>query len=308
MPDKSFSLKKLATYWQLYLFLLLPLASVLLFSYLPMAGIQLAFKKYDFRGGIWGSPWVGLAHFKRFLSSYQFWRTTTNTLRISVYSIIAGFPFPIIFAVALNSLTNARFKKAVQTITYIPHFISTVVLVGMILQMFHNTVGIYGTIGRALTGNKPPDIFASASSFLHLYVWSGVWKGFGWNSIIYLAVLTNVSPELLEAAEIDGANRFQRAIYIDYPTLVPTIVIQLILRLGDLLSVGFEKVFLMQNDLNLRYSEIITTYVYKQGIGGGSAADYSYATAIGLFNSVISLVLIIIVNKVARTYGETSLW
>jgi putative aldouronate transport system permease protein len=300
--------KKYAPYWQLYLFLLAPLVSIIIFNYLPMAGVQLAFRKYTYAGGIWSSPWIGFNNFKRFFGSYQFSRTLVNTLRISVYSILAGFPFPILFALALNSMTAGKLKKTIQTVTYIPHFISTVVLVGMIMQFFHNIVGVYGTIGRFLTGAKPPDLFASASAFLHLYVWSGVWKSFGWSSILYLAVLTNVSPELTEAAEIDGANRLKRAIHIDFPVLVPTIVIQLILRLGELMGVGFEKVFLMQNGLNLRYSEIISTYVYKQGIGGGAGTDYSYATAIGLFNSVVGLVLIVTVNKIARTLGETSLW
>lgn len=300
--------KKYSSYWQLYLFLLLPVIVTILFSYMPMVGIQLAFRKYNFKGGVWGSPWVGFANFRKFFTSYQFKRTIINTFRISIYSLIAGFPFPIIFALMLNTLMHFRFKKFAQTITYIPHFISTVVLVGMIMQVFHNTVGIYGTLMEAITGEKPADIFASANAFLHLYVWSGVWKGFGWGSILYLAVLTNVSPELLEAAEIDGASRFQRVINIEFPILVPTIVIQFILRMGDIMNIGFEKVFLMQNDLNLRVSEIISTYVYKQGIGGGSAADYAYATAIGLFNSLINLILIITVNKLARKHGETSLW
>jgi len=301
-------LKKYKPYWQLYLFLLLPVTVIIIFNYIPMFGIQLAFKKFDFAGGIWNSPWIGLANFQKFFKSYLFKRTIVNTLRISVYSLIAGFPFPIIFALALNSMAHARLKKAVQLITYLPHFISTVVLVGIIMQVFHNTIGAYGTIVKALTGEKPPDLFAKANSFLHLYVWSGVWKSFGWGAILYLAVLTNVNPELLEAAEIDGANRFQRVIHIDFPVLVPTIIIQFILRMGDLMSVGFEKVFLMQNDLNLRVSEIISTYVYKQSIGGGSAADYGYATAIGLFNSVINFILIVLVNKAAKKFGETSLW
>jgi putative aldouronate transport system permease protein len=300
--------KKYLPHWQLYLFLVPPLISIIVFSYLPMAGVQLAFKKYTFLGGVWGSPWIGINNFKKFFGSYQFVRTLGNTLRISIYSIVAGFPFPIIFALALNSMASGKIRKAIQAITYIPHFISTVVLVGIIMQVFHNIVGVYGTIGRYITGEKPPDLFASAEAFLHLYVWSGIWKSFGWSSILYLAVLTNVSPELLEAAEIDGANRFKRVLHIDFPVLVPTVVIQLILRMGELMSVGYEKVFLMQNDLNLRFSEVISTYVYKQGIGGGAAADYAYATAIGLFNSVVSLLLVITVNKIAKTFGETSLW
>jgi putative aldouronate transport system permease protein len=300
--------KRYRPYWQLYVFLLLPVAYILLFAYVPMAGLQLAFKKFDLRGGIWGSPWVGFRNFVKFFNSYTFSRVILNTLRLSFYSIVAGFPFPIIFALVLNSIDRVLLKKTVQTITYVPHFISVVVVVGMLLQLFHPVIGVYGTLVAALTGSHPKDIFANPAAFPHLYIWSGVWQGFGWGSIIYLATLTSVSPELHEAAEMDGASRLQRIVHVDFPALLPTIITMLILRVGQVMSVGFEKVFLMQNDLNLRTSEIISTYVYKQGLGAGGPSDYAYATAIGLFDSVVNLALIITVNKVSSKVSEVSLW
>ncbi|MGI5900587.1 MAG: ABC transporter permease [Christensenellales bacterium] len=299
--------RKYQPFWQLYLFLLLPLAYIILFAYVPMAGIQLAFKKFTILGGVWGSPWVGMAQFEKFIRSYYFNRVISNTLRLSIYSIIAGFPFPIVFALLLNTVTHMRFKKTVQTITYMPHFISVTVIVGIIMQVFHPSKGIYGIVMAAFN-KKAVDLLASPGAFPHMYIWSGIWQGFGWGSIIYLAALTSVSPELHEAAAVDGASRLQRILHIDIPALVPTVAILLILRLGQIMNTGFEKIFLMQNDLNLRVSEVISTYVYKQGLGSGASSDYSYATAIGLFNSVINLLLISGVNFLARRCGEISLW
>jgi len=300
--------KKYYRYWQLYVFLILPVIYIIIFAYVPMFGIQLAFKKFDIRKGIWGSPWIGFNNFIKFFNSYMFSRVVTNTLRLSFYSIFAGFPFPIIFALILNTVTNQRFKKITQTITYMPHFISVVVVVGMIMQIFHPITGLYGAIGKALTGEIPTDIFAIPEAFPHMYIWSGIWQEFGWNSIIYLATLTSVSDELHESAQIDGATRFQRVIYIDFPAVLPTAVVMLILRVGRVMSVGFEKAFLMQNNLNLRLSEVISTYVYKQGLGSGASSDFAYATAIGLFNSIINLLMIVIVNRISRKVTETSLW
>ncbi len=300
--------KRLKRNWQCYVFLLLPVAYVLIFHYYPMLGVQIAFKKYTFKDGIWGSAWVGMKNFNKFFGSMMFRRTLTNTIRLSLYSILAGFPFPICFALALNSVENMPLRKTIQTVTYIPHFISTVVMVGMIMQVFHNTVGLYGTLGRLLTGSKPPDLFASPTAFVNMYVWSGVWKTFGWSSILYIACLGNVSVELMEAAEIDGANRLQRVWHIEVPALLPTIIIQLILRMGSIMSVGFEKAFLMQNDLNLRVSEVISTYVYKMSLGATTKADYSFSTAIGLFNSVINLFFVVTVNQISRKVSDTSLW
>jgi putative aldouronate transport system permease protein len=301
--------KKYYPYWQLYVFLLFPVLYIIIFRYVPMAGVQLAFKKFDINKGIWGSPWIGFDNFVKFFNSYVFWRVITNTLRLSAYSIAAAFPFPIVFALALNSVSNLRFKKMVQTITYMPHFISVVVIVGMLMQIFHPIVGLYGTFSKMFIEGMPRDIFASPNAFTHLYIWSGVWQGFGWGSIIYLATLTAVNPELHEAAEIDGANRFQRVISIDLPALLPTVIIMLILRVGRLMNVGFEKVFLMQNSLNIRLSEVISTFVYKQGLAAGiGGSNFAYATAIGFFNSIINLIFIVTVNKISNKVSSTSLW
>ena len=300
--------RKYGRFWQLYLFLALPILYFLLFKYYPMFGLQIAFKKYTIFKGIFDSPWVGMKNFTKFLNAYQFRTILRNTLTISFYAIMAAFPFPILFALLLNTVEKMAVKKTVQTITYIPHFISIVVLVGMLMQFFNPMAGVYGTVTRALTGETPADIFANPSAFPHLYVWSGVWQGFGYNSIIYIAALTNVSPELHEAAEVDGASRFQRVLHVDLPALLPTITIMLIMRTGHIMSIGFEKAYLMQNSLNLSTSEIISTFVYKKGLASGSANDYSYATAIDLFNSVINLILIVTVNSICRKLSETSLW
>ncbi len=305
-PVRHDTLKCLKRDWRLYMFLLIPLAYIIIFHYVPMLGIQIAFKKYNVAGGIWGSPWVGFKHFEKFFKSYQFERVLTNTLRLSVYSLLFGFPFPIIFALLTNTLNSARFKKVSQTIVNLPHFISVVVLVSMINQVFGSRTGLYGIIGQALTGSYPPDLFANAENFQHLYIWSGVWQNFGWSAIIYIAALTGVSPDLHEAAQIDGASRLQRVIHIDFPSILPTIVIMLIMRMGHVMSVGFEKVFLMQNNLNLARSEIISTYVYKEGLTGKS--DFSYSTAINLFNSVVNLFVLFLANQISRRIGDTSLW
>ena len=295
-------------YWQLYLFLILPVVYIIIFAYWPMFGLQIAFNKFSITKGVFNSPWVGMKNFVKFFNAYQFKEILVNTLTLSVYAILAAFPFPIIFALLLNTMEHAKLKKAVQTITYMPHFISVVVLVGMMMQIFHPMVGLYGKFMTALTGRIPEDLFAKPSAFPHLYVWSGVWQGFGYNSIIYIAALTNVSSELHEAAEVDGASRFRRVLHIDFPALLPTIVIMLILRTGSIMSIGFEKTYLMQNSLNLSRSEIISTFVYKKGLGAGTSNDYSYSTAISMFNSVVNLILITAVNWVSRRLGETSLW
>lgn len=300
--------KKYRRYWQLYLFLLLPAAYIIIFAYVPMLGVQIAFKKYTILGGIWGSPWLGLANFKKFFNSYMFSRVIGNTLRISLYDIIAGFPFPIIFALCLNTIENRRYKKALQTITYMPHFISVVVIVAILMQVFHPLNGIYGILTKLFTGGQAVDLFGKPDAFPHLYVWSGIWQSFGWSSIIYVASLSSVPDELYEAAKVDGASRFKMVLHVDIPSLAPTITIMLILRMGSIMSLGFEKAWLMQNSLNLRTSELISTFVYKQGLAAGGPTDFSYAAAIGLFNSLVNLVLIILVNKIANKLSATSLW
>jgi putative aldouronate transport system permease protein len=275
-----------------------------------MAGLQIAFKRFSPALGMWESPFVGLYHFNRFFTSYQFFRILRNTLTLSSYQILLSFPIPIIFALALNSVNHGGLKKSVQTITYMPHFISTVVLVGIITQLLNPQVGLYGTIFKYFnSGQTPADPLSVPGNFPHIYVLSGVWQQFGWDSIIYVAALTAVSPELHESAQIDGASRFQRILHIDIPSIMPTIIIMLILRTGQVMSIGFEKAFLMQNSLNLDASEIISTYVYKIGLGAKSGINnYSSAAAIGLFNSFINLILIASVNKLANKVSETSLW
>ena len=300
-------LRKITARWQLYLFLLLPVAYILLFSYYPMLGLQIAFKKMTPALGIWGSPWVGLAHFEKFFSSYMFERVLTNTVKISAYSLIAGFPMPILLALMINAMLNLRYKRFIQTITYIPHFISTVIMVGLLMQMFNTRIGIIPIAFKAIFHREMPDLFALPEAFSHLYVWSGIWQGLGWNSIIYISALSGIDPELHEAAQIDGASRVQRITHIDFPGILPTAIILLILSAGNIMNVGFEKIFLMQNTINQRASEVISTYVYKVGIASASV-DYSSATAIGLFNSVINFIMIIIINAISKKVSSTSLW
>lgn len=301
--NRGRSLKKLRRSWGCYLFVLPMMIYVLLFSYLPMYGIQLAFKDYRVADGIWGSAWVGLKHFKTFFESYQFTNLVWNTLALSLYSLIAEFPLPILFALFLNYISSKKLKKFSQMVTYAPHFISTVVFCGMIL-IFLASDGIINQILMIL-GIDPVNFLSNPANFRHIYVWSGVLKGIGWGSIMYISVLTSVGPELHEAATVDGATRFQRMLFIDIPSIIPTMVIMLIMRTGEIMDVGFEKVFLLQNNINLDYSEIISTYVYKVGIQGG---QFSYSAAISVFNNVINLLLLLAVNTIARRTSDNSLW
>ena len=289
--------------WVCYLFILPMLIYVIIFNYIPMYGIQLAFKDYRVADGIWGGAWVGLKHFKTFFESYQFKDLLWNTLSLSLYSLIAGFPMPIIFALLLNYITNVKLKKVVQMVTYAPHFISTVVYCGMIL-IFLSSDGVINQLLK-LIGIDSVAFLTNPSNFRHIYVWSGVLQNIGWGSIMYISVLTSVDPTLHEAATVDGATRFQRLLHIDLPAIVPTMVIMLIMRAGEIMDLGFEKAFLLQNNINLDYSEIIATYVYKIGIQGG---QFSYSSAIGLFNNVINMVLLVVVNKIAKKVSDVSLW
>lgn len=294
--------------WRLYVFMLIPLIWVIIFCYAPMFGAQIAFRKYQPRLGIWDSPWVGFYQFKKFFNSYQFSRVMMNTVVISLYTILCSFPLPIIFALVLNSTRSRKFRTVTQTIVTMPHFISVVVLVGILLQIFNSRTGVYGTLMESIIGAYPEDLFSKPANFRHMYVWSGVWQQFGWNSIVYIAALAAVSPELHEAAQIDGASRFQRMLHVDFPAILPTITIMLILRMGSVMTIGFEKVYLMQNSLNLTASEIISTYVYKVGLSSAGTTDLSYSTAIGLFNSAINLVLISVTNFIARKLDGNGLW
>jgi len=294
--------------WQLYLFLLVPVVYILVFKYAPMGGLVIAFKDYKVRKGIWRSDWIGFENFIRFFQSYEFWRVLKNTVVLSVYTIIVSFPFPIMFALMINSVRSDKFKKVTQTIVNMPHFISTVVMVGILFSVFHSRTGIYGNVMHMITGQWPKDLFASAGNFRHFYVWSAVWQHFGWDSIIYTAALSSVDPSYHEAAQIDGATRFKRVIHVDLPTILPTIITMLILRMGSVLTIGFEKVYLMQNSLNLSTSDLISTYVYTVGLSSQGTGDFSYATAIGMFNNVIEFILVVIVNKISKKVSETSLW
>ena len=296
--------KQICRRWQLYLFLIVPIAWLITFCYVPMGGVQIAFKNFLPKKGIWGSEWVGFTHFVTFFKSFYFERTVVNTVIISLYSLGCSFPLSITFALMMNIIVNAKFKKVVQTLTYMPHFISTVVLVGMLNQMLNPVAGLYGNVFRLFRpGEYPVDILGKTGSFRHLYVWSGIWQNLGWNTIIYMAALSGVDPELHEAAQIDGATRLKRVWYIDLPVLLPTASILLIMNAGSIMSVGFEKVYLMQNSLNLVQSEVISTYVYKTGLGG-QANQLSYSAAIGLFNNVINGILLVLVNTLSKKLSD----
>lgn len=284
--------------------LLLPAVVLLLcFTYKPMYGVIIAFKDYTPSLGITGSPWAGFKYFEKFFDSYQFEITLKNTLYISLYSF-ATFPIPIIFALLVNQLRQNWFRRFFQTVTYMPHFISTVVLVGLMMILLSPGSGLIGNLYR-LFGAEAPNLMGSASLFSSLYVWSDVWQQTGWNSIIYLAALSAINPSLYEAARVDGASRWQTVRLIDLPMLMPTAITLLILRIGGLLGVGFEKTFLMQNNLNISGSEVISTYVYKIGL---LSAQYSFSSAINLFNTVINLILLITVNQISKKYSENSIW
>lgn len=297
-------MRRILNNYELYLFILPTVIYFLIFHYAPIYGVQLAFKDFVATKGIWGSPWVGFKHFEMFFSSHYFWEIIGNTIGISLYALIAGFPIPIIFALMLNEISSKRYKKLVQTVAYAPHFISTVVMVGMLYIFLHPVYGIVNTLIKFL-GFEPVDFINKPEYFKSLYVWSGIWQSTGWNSVIYFAVLSNIDPEQHEAAIIDGASRLQRIWYINIPVLIPTAIILLILNMGRIMSVGFEKVYLMQTPLNINASEVISTYVYKIGLQG---ARFSFTTAIGLFDSVINFLLLITVNKLAKKLSSTSLW
>lgn len=290
--------------WQLYLMLLLPLLYVVVFCYVPMGGIAIAFKDFSFRKGIMGSDWVGLKYFVQFFTSPDMVRILKNTLILSFYQLLITFPLPIILALALHIIGGTKFKKFMQSLTYAPYFISTVVLVGIVLQCLHLNVGIVNN-AMELMGMDRVDFMGKASYFRHIFVWSSAWQTTGYSAIIYIAALGNVDQSLVEVSLIDGANRFQRIRIVEIPALKPIITIQLILAVGSIMSLGFDKVILMQNDLNLPVSEIISTYVYKRGLRD---MQYSFATAVGLFNSVVNFILLFTANKLSKKFGETSLW
>lgn len=290
--------------YELYLFLVPILLVYLVFKYYPMYGVQIAFKDFSPSQGIWGSEWVGFKHFIDFFDSYNFWTIISNTLTLSFLSLVFGFPAPVIIAILLNQMLGKRYKKFIQTVIYAPHFISTVVLVGMLNVFLSPNSGIVNHL-ITLFGGEPILFMADEGWFRPLYILSGIWQETGFSTIIYLAALAGVNPELHEAAIMDGASKWKRVWYVDIPGILPTIVILLILALGNIMSIGFEKAFLMQSDLNYAASNIIPTYVYELGI---QKAQYSFSTAVGLFNSVINIILIVTVNRIAKKMTETSLW
>lgn len=288
----------------LYLLLLLPLAYIIIFKYVPMYGAQIAFRDYRITRGIWESPWVGLKYFEKFLNNRMFERVMVNTLRINFYSLLT-FPCSIIFAFMLHYLPFKRFRKTLQIVSYAPHFISTVVMCGLILNYF-STFGMFNQL-RSLVGLESVNYLSNAQAFPALFVWTGVWQGVGYGSILYISALSSVDYELHEAAIMDGATILKRVWHIDLPGILPMVMVLLVLRCGSLLSVGYEKVYLLQNDLNLKTSEVISTYVWKQGISA-TLPQYSYSTAVGLFTSVINLFMLVLVNGVSKRMTSHSIW
>jgi putative aldouronate transport system permease protein len=300
---KTFKRNSIRRNYQLLLMVLGAMLFVFVFAYIPMYGVIIAFQDYSPAFGVLDSPWVGTDHLQRFFNNYRFNTLLSNTFLLSFYGFIIGFPLPIVLALLLNALRGDRSKRIFQTIFYAPHFISVVVLVGM-LYLFFGEYGLINNILLAL-GAEKVSFFLEAGWFRPLFIGSGNWQNTGWSAIIYLAALSGVDPQLHESAMMDGASRFKRILHIDLPAIYPTISIILILSIGNLMSVGFEQVLLMQTGTNLTTSEIISTYVYKIGI---IDYDYSYAAAIGLFNSVINVVLLVIANTTARKFSDNSLW
>ena len=296
--------RKFLKNWQLYALVLPALVYILLFVYKPMYGIQIAFRNFTFKGGITGSEWVGFKQFQRLFSSYWFPVILKNTISLSILTLVIGFPIPIIFALMVNEMKVGKMKNLVQTVSYAPHFISTVVMCGMVILFLSPSSGIINNFIKLL-GGSPVAFMQRPEMFKWVYVLSGVWQGTGWSAIIYFSALSGVDKALLDAAEVDGANRIQRIWYINLPTILPTIIIQLILQCGRVLSVGYEKVLLLQNNANLNASEVINTYVYKVGL---QQYDYSFSTAANLFNSICNCILLVAVNKITKKLTSESLW
>lgn len=290
--------------YQLWIMLLPAILVIFIFNYIPMYGIQLAFRNYDFTKGLTGGDFAGLKYFKLFFDSPMFFILLKNTFIISFFTILVGFPIPIFLALLLNQVRIRWAKKGLQTLVYAPHFISLVVMVGLLNIFLSPNTGLIGKLITAM-GFDGVNLLADTRAFVPVYVLSDVWQHAGWNSIIYLAALSSVDTQLYDAARIDGANRWQIIRYVELPTLVPTMIILLILNMGGILNTGFEKIFLMQNTRNLPVSEVISTYVYKIGI---LSSQFSYSTAIGLFNTLINFIFLVATNALARRYSDSSLW
>ncbi len=303
VPAKKKSKLK-SSNWQFWAIIALPVIYAIVFAYIPMGGIIIAFKDYSIRKGILGSSWVGLKYFKQFLTSPNSVLVIKNTFILGIYTLLANFPIPVLLAIAINEIGNRRFKKTMQMVTYAPYFISVVVLVGMMMQMMDLRSGIINVLLQKI-GINPINFFGDAGIFRHLYVWSGVWQTAGYSSIIYVAALAGVSPELQEAAIVDGASRVQRILHVDIPAIMPTVIIMLIFDCSNIVSIGMDKIYLMQNSLNTSVSEVISTFVYKVGVVN---SNFGFSTAAGLFQSVVAFALLVIVNQICKKITETSLW
>ncbi len=291
--------------WQLWIMLLPAMLYIFIFCYVPMYGIQLAFKDYSYATGITGGPFVGFKYFKQYFDSPMFFTTLRNTFILSFFSIIVGFPAPIILAMLINQIRNTKWKRVVQTTVYIPYFVSVVVLVSMINIMFRNDSGVIGNLLKSIgLVARDTNILGKESAFAPLYVLTGVWQSMGWNSIIYIAALSSVDTQLYDSCKIDGANRWQTMINIDLPAILPTVMILLIMNMGNVLNVGFDKVFLMQNSMNMGASQVISTYVYTVGIKSG---QFSFGSAVGLFNTVVNFVFLIVTNYISKRSTGTGL-
>lgn len=296
--------RRVRRHWQLHLLVVLPVLYFVVFKYVPMANAVIAFKDFNVIEGPWGSPWVGWQHFSRMFGNPVFPTLVKNTVLLSAYFLLAGFPVPILLALGINEVGSAWFRRTVQMVTYAPYFISTVVIVSMMMLLFAPRIGLaHGLL--APFGVPDLDVMGNAAAFRHVYVWSDVWQTAGYSAVIYLAALAGIDPALHDAARVDGATRLQRIRHVDLPGILPTAGVVLILGVGNIMAVGFEKAYLLQNPLNLEASEIISTYVYKTGL---LHADFGLATAVGLFNAVVNLGLLVTVNAVVKRMGGGSLW
>jgi len=296
--------KSVKNNYDLYLLILPVLVWYILFCYWPMYGVQIAFKDFNPGLGVTNSPWVGMKHFFRFFNGNFFWRLIGNTIGISGYSLLVGLPTPIILAVLFNELRSKKFKTTAQTISYAPYFLSIVVIVSLIFRFLGSKDSIVNA-ALGYLGFEPVKFMSDPKYFWHIYVWTGVWQGIGFSSVLYTAAISGIPTEQYESARIDGATRLRRIWYITIPNILPTIVIVTILSAGGIMNVGFEKIFLMQNTLNIEKSEVISTYVYKVGL---QSAQFSFSAAVGLFNNVINFFILIATNEIAKRFGETSLW
>lgn len=287
----------------LYIMLIPVVAYYVIFHYEPMYGLQIAFKDFSFSKGILGSPWVGFKHFEDFFTSHYFWRLIGNTLRISISNLLWGFPAPIILAIMINEVRSVRYKKAVQTLTYLPHFISVVVVCGMVKDF----LSLNGPVNSILQsfGIEPINFFAHGEYFTTIFVASDIWQQLGWGTIIYLSALIAIDPQLYEAAKLDGAGKMRQIISVTLPSIMPTVVIMFILRVGKVLSLGSEKIMLLYNPTIYEYADVISTFVYRKGL---EDANYSYATAVGLFNAVINFILLYSINQLSKKVSDNSLW